>query len=298
VTGEAALDFAMELPTRTEWSSLDVVRRSIQKRLSANFVDEGCQTVAMVARELLENATKYGQQLDGETTVRLQIKLRPPHVDVLVENRVKSIDRTRELLALLEWMKQFGTAAEAFHARLVMSGGGGGLGIVRIAHEANCAVTAGVVGSTLRVTAHIPLEDGWWRLTASGNLVEAALKMESLITGDLRVDASQADATSPIVLAWRGNSVDANPSQTVTPYCRGIYDVALDKNVPIEMHFKELEYFNSGTISVLIQLIQEARTRRLTLLLTYDPSVKWQRLNFEALSVFAKGEQLITLRAV
>jgi len=119
--------------------------------------------------------------------------------------------------------------------------------------------------------------------------------MENLVAGDLRIDCSQAD--SAVVLEWRGRSNDRNPAQTVNPYIRSVYDVAAAQKVRVEMRFDQLEHFNSSTITALIQMIQEARTRQLKLALVYKGSLKWQKLSFDALRVFAKDE-LLTLQPI
>jgi hypothetical protein len=314
------LNLAIDLPGHAEWASIEVVRNSIQESLADFLLEEGCQTIAMIARELLENATKYGGGGRMDKNVRLRIwssltggpppsvparaalaDSEGPFVSVLVENQVKPGDAgVGQLLTILAWMKQFKTPAEAFQARLLedREAGESGLGLVRIAHEGNCALSAEVVDSTLRVIAHVPVEDGWRRLTAPADLRQPERAMESLSTGDLRIEYTQSENGSPIVLTWRGSSIDANPAQTVTPYCRSVFDHAGQNKVGVEMHFEHLTYFNSATISVLIGLIQEARTRQLGLLLTYDGSVKWQRLNFEALSVFTKGAEMLKVKSI
>jgi hypothetical protein len=56
--------------------------------------------------------------------------------------------------------------------------------------------------------------------------------------------------------------------------------------VGLELHFEELDYFNSSTITSLIQLIQEARAKGIPLTYVYDPALRWQKLSFDALRVF------------
>jgi hypothetical protein len=119
--------------------------------------------------------------------------------------------------------------------------------------------------------------------------------MQTLVSGDLRIECSKSAGT--LVLDWRGRSNDRTPAVTLAPYFRGIYDSAVVENLMVEMHFEHLEHFNSSTITALIQLIQEARTRQLKLALVYKAALKWQKLSFEMLRIFAKDE-LLTLRTV
>jgi hypothetical protein len=64
--------------------------------------------------------------------------------------------------------------------------------------------------------------------------------------------------------------------------------LAGDRKAPVEVHFEHLEYFNSATVTVIVQMIHDARARSVRLSLVYDPTLHWQRLSFDALRVFAK----------
>jgi hypothetical protein len=122
--------------------------------------------------------------------------------------------------------------------------------------------------------------------------------MQSLIVGDLRIEALQ-DETSPSVpvrLLWKGKSNNRHPSEALAPYFRSVLADAVTKRVALELHFEKLEHFNSSTITSIIQLIQDSRARAVKLILVYDQALKWQKLSFDALRVFAKDE-LLELRA-
>jgi len=120
--------------------------------------------------------------------------------------------------------------------------------------------------------------------------------MQSLIVGDLRIEAV-ADEISPAVqLMWRGKSNNRHPGEALAPYFRDALATAGARKVPVELHFEKLEHFNSSTITAIIQLIQDARARSIKLVLVYDQGLKWQKLSFDALRVFAKDE-LLELRA-
>ena len=60
--------------------------------------------------------------------------------------------------------------------------------------------------------------------------------------------------------------------------------------------FTKLEHFNSSTITSIIQLIQECRAKGVKLVIVFDAAVKWQKLSFDALRVFAKPDGLLELR--
>ncbi|MCC7540599.1 MAG: hypothetical protein IT379_30570 [Deltaproteobacteria bacterium] len=121
--------------------------------------------------------------------------------------------------------------------------------------------------------------------------------MESLKAGDLVIEVLQALPPEPLRLVWRGKSNERNPSILLAPFFARSIEEASQRGVAIEMHFEALDHFNSSTITALIQLIQDARRRGIGLVIVYDASVKWQRLSFEALRVFSKGDGLLELRA-
>jgi hypothetical protein len=120
--------------------------------------------------------------------------------------------------------------------------------------------------------------------------------MQSLIVGDLRIEALEDDASAPVRLLWKGKSNSRHPSETLAPYFRDALGAAGRRRVPLELHFEKLEHFNSSTISSIIQLIQESRARGVKLVLVYDQELKWQKLSFDALRVFARDD-LLELRA-
>ena len=73
-------------------------------------------------------------------------------------------------------------------------------------------------------------------------------------------------------------------------------DRATALGAAMEMRFHALEHFNSSTITAVIELIQEARARNVRLVIAYDGAVKWQRLSFDAMRVFNRGDALLELR--
>ena len=100
-----------------------------------------------------------------------------------------------------------------------------------------------------------------------------------------------------LTVRWTGRSTARSPTQILRPYFTSLNDHAQQQGFAVEMDFTTLEHFNSSTISALIQYLQDCRARKLALTLSYDSSVKWQRLSFEALRVFVKPDGLLTLRA-
>src|SRR6266567_3232617 len=67
-------EFFIELPLASEWSSVDLIRTSVQNCLTAIFRDlDGCHVVAMITGELLENAVKYGDWSADSRRFRLRV---------------------------------------------------------------------------------------------------------------------------------------------------------------------------------------------------------------------------------
>jgi hypothetical protein len=116
--------------------------------------------------------------------------------------------------------------------------------------------------------------------------------MQSLIVGDLRIEALDEEASASVRLLWRGKSNNRHPGEALAPYFREVLATADARRVPLELHFEKLEHFNSSTITSIIQLIQDSRARGVKLVLIYDHALKWQKLSFDALRVFAKDDML------
>ena len=120
--------------------------------------------------------------------------------------------------------------------------------------------------------------------------------MQSLIVGDLRIEAMEDSVHPAVQLLWKGKSNNRYPSDVLAPYFHDVLATAGTRRVPLELHFEKLEHFNSSTITSIIQLIQDSRARAVKLVLVYDQALKWQKLSFDALRVFAKDD-LLELRA-
>jgi hypothetical protein len=120
--------------------------------------------------------------------------------------------------------------------------------------------------------------------------------MNDLIAGDLKITALAADGEA-MQLTWQGKSGDRHPRKLLDPYFSEILTNVAERGLPLELHFEKLQHLNSSTITALIQLIQDARQRNVRLAFVYDPNVRWQKLSFEALDVFAKDGAL-ELRAL
>jgi hypothetical protein len=121
--------------------------------------------------------------------------------------------------------------------------------------------------------------------------------VEPLTAGDLTIDVAPA-TDAALLCTWKGRSNDRQPGKVLNPYFESLLAEAAAAKIALEMRFEGLDHFNSSTITVLIRLIQNARTRSVPLIFVYAAELKWQRLSFEALRVFDKGDKAFELRTV
>ena len=131
------------------------------------------------------------------------------------------------------------------------------------------------------------------------NLEKAQPANNNLLAGDLRIewqDGTDGASAGPIRLLWQGRSNDRRPSRILDPYFDTVLSAARARGVPVELHFEEVEHFNSATITSIIQVIQDARNRGVRMVIFFDPSLKWQKLSFDALRVFSRKDGLLEIR--
>jgi hypothetical protein len=121
--------------------------------------------------------------------------------------------------------------------------------------------------------------------------------MEDLQAGDLTVTVSEL--AGALRLDWKGKSNNREPAKILAPFFAEVAKraAALGGKPAVEMHFEALEHFNSSTITSLIQFIQTSRSRGLSLIIVFDAAQKWQRLSFDALRIFDKGDGLLQFKS-
>ena len=115
--------------------------------------------------------------------------------------------------------------------------------------------------------------------------------MEHLKADDLTIEATQGES-GPLTLTWKGKSDDRYPGKILAPYFAKVLDHAAEHGTGVEMHFEKLDHFNSSTIAAVIRFIQDARGKAVKLVIVYNQQLKWQKLSFDALRVFAKDDLL------
>jgi hypothetical protein len=120
--------------------------------------------------------------------------------------------------------------------------------------------------------------------------------MDNFNSGNLAIEVSKPQP-AVLRLDWRGKSNDRQPGKLLSPFFATAAAEALAAQAAVEMHFEKLEYFNSSTITSIIQLIQNLRQQKVPLTIVFAGNVKWQKLGFDALRIFDKGDALLTFKA-
>jgi hypothetical protein len=120
--------------------------------------------------------------------------------------------------------------------------------------------------------------------------------MASSVFGDLTIDVD--DGTAGVLrLDWRGKSNHRQPDTVLAPFFADVTSRAVSGQRALEMHFEQLEFFNSSTITAIIQYVKELRDRKVKLTVSFDERHRWQKIFFDALCIFDKGDGLFTIRS-
>ena len=115
--------------------------------------------------------------------------------------------------------------------------------------------------------------------------------------GDLTIDVDE-DVAGLLRLDWRGKSNHRQPDLVLTPFFAEMTSRAVSGQKALEMHFEQLEFFNSSTITLIIQYVKELRDRKVKLTVSFDSRHRWQKIFFDALFIFDKGDGLFTIRSL
>jgi hypothetical protein len=95
----------------------------------------------------------------------------------------------------------------------------------------------------------------------------------------------EVDASTPGQLRadFSGKSNSRDPGKVLKPWFDQVLALAGNKGAQVVLHFEKLQYFNSSTIAALIQMLNAAQDKKVSLELVYDGKLRWQTLSFDAL---------------
>jgi hypothetical protein len=120
--------------------------------------------------------------------------------------------------------------------------------------------------------------------------------MQRSVFGDLTIDVDE-DSSALIRLDWRGKSNHRQPDSVLSPFFAEMTTKAVSGGKALEMHFEQLEFFNSSTITAIIQYVKELCDRKVKLTVSFDARHRWQKIFFDALCIFDKGDGLFTIQS-
>ena len=119
--------------------------------------------------------------------------------------------------------------------------------------------------------------------------------MNALVSEELTIESTPS---SDICLVWKGKSNAREPWSHMKAYFEEIARMAEQRGVDVEMHFEDLEYFNSSTITAIIRIMQLLQAKNVRLKLMFDEALRWQKLSFDGLRIFEKPDGMFKLHAV
>jgi hypothetical protein len=113
--------------------------------------------------------------------------------------------------------------------------------------------------------------------------------------GELRLDVRE-EPRGVIRVEWRGKSNMPNPESVLTPFLENVTSRATQSSSALELHFEELEFFNSSTISTIIRYLKKL-PHELRVDVFYDPKHAWQKIFFDALWFVERAHKQFRIQA-
>src|SRR5690349_21114536 len=107
------------------------------------------------------------------------------------------------------------------------------------------------------------------RENACEQRVNGGQAMDQWSVGDLKLNLDRKPEC--LRVDWRGRSNHLAPKVHLFPYFNWLIEAARRDDRPVEMHFEELEHFNSATMAAIIDLIHQAQDMNVALVFSYDP---------------------------
>jgi hypothetical protein len=118
---------------------------------------------------------------------------------------------------------------------------------------------------------------------------------ETIRLAELEIQISGA---RPTRVVFKGKSNHRDPEAVLRPLFANIAKQLNEPEALLELHFEHLEFFNSSTITAVIQFVKDLRRSRVTTRVTYNASHKWQKIFFDALGILEKSDDRLQITAV
>jgi hypothetical protein len=115
---------------------------------------------------------------------------------------------------------------------------------------------------------------------------------------DLLRIAVRAEHGARLRVDWTGRSTDIDPARLLRPFLDALTACALRARASIEMHFEQLEAFNSSTVTALIRFLRTTREHSLPLEIRFRGDERWQCATFEALRAFEHLDDRLHIRPI
>ena len=109
----------------------------------------------------------------------------------------------------------------------------------------------------------------------------------------LTIEIFEDDDT--IRAVWSGKSIEREPAEFIAPILNGIIKSSSYKNKLVELDFQKLAYMNSSTITPIIKVLERGKRGSARITVLFDKKLKWQDLNFSALSIFKTEDDRIKI---
>lgn len=106
------------------------------------------------------------------------------------------------------------------------------------------------------------------------------------------------DGKETIEVKWLGKSIQREPGRFIAPILTGVIEKSNGLQKKIVFDFRELAYMNSSTLTPVIKVLDRAQRGSVQLAVIYDKSIKWQDLNFSALSLFETKDRRIEVKGL
>lgn len=113
---------------------------------------------------------------------------------------------------------------------------------------------------------------------------------------DLRIGVKREDGEIRVV--WEGRSTARDPVTFIGPILTSALVESTNSGTPLVLDFRGLVYMNSSTITPVIRLLREAGQGTGRVLVLYQRGIRWQELNFSALTIFETDDKRIEIRGV